>query len=163
MTMEQILRQVSQYRTEYVTVTGGEPLAQKACTELLWQLCQQGYRVSLETSGALDISGLAACTDIVMDLKTPSSGEEGRNRYSNIEHLQQKDQVKFVISDKNDYLWASRMLHQYNLSNRCEVLFSPVFGVLEAMDLANWILDDQLPVRMQIQLHKYLWGDKPGV
>ncbi|MEO5572867.1 MAG: 7-carboxy-7-deazaguanine synthase QueE [Gammaproteobacteria bacterium] len=162
MNLSDILHTVAGYSARYVTVTGGEPLAQKACLTLLAQLCDAGYEVSLETSGALDVSDVDARVVKVMDLKTPRSGELDKNRYANIEHLRQHDQVKFVLCDRTDYVWAKDILDQYNLSGRCEVLFSPSHQQLDATNLADWILEDRLPVRLQIQLHKYLWGNVAG-
>jgi 7-carboxy-7-deazaguanine synthase len=160
--MDDILARVAAYGARYVTVTGGEPLAQKGCLELLSRLCEQGYEVSLETSGALDVSGVDPRVIKVMDLKTPSSGECERNLYANIEHLLAHDQVKFVIADEADYAWSREQLAKYGLSERCEVLFSPVAGELPPARLAEWILRDRLAVRFQIQLHKMLWGDEAG-
>ena len=162
MALPGILEKVASYDTRYVTVTGGEPLAQPDCIPLLQQLCDAGYRVSLETSGALDMSAVDPRVIKVMDLKTPGSGEVERNHYENIPVLQPHDEVKFVICNRADYDWSVDMLRQHDLAKRCAVLFSPSQGELEATELANWILQDQLPVRMQIQLHKYLWGDEPG-
>lgn len=161
-TINDILRETARYRTRYVTVTGGEPLAQKACLDLLTQLCDEGYQVSLETGGALDISGVDDRVARIVDIKTPGSGESKKNRPANLNHLTARDQVKFVICDRMDYLWVRDLLRNAQLSDRCEVLFSPSHGQLEAKTLADWILEDQLPVRLQIQLHKYLWGDVPG-
>lgn len=160
--LPQILAEVGKHRTRYVTVTGGEPLAQKNCVLLLKALCDAGYEVNLETSGALDISQVDPRVIKVMDLKTPSSGEMSKNRYENIPHLNPQDQVKFVIADRQDYDWSVTQLSEHDLTQRCEVLFSPVYGALNATQLADWILQDQLPVRLQIQLHKLLWGDEPG-
>ena len=162
MALPGILEKVASYDTRYVTVTGGEPLAQPACIPLLQQLCDAGYRVSLETSGTLDMSAVDPRVIKVMDLKTPGSGEVERNHYENIPVLQSHDEVKFVICNRADYDWSVDMLRQHDLANRCAVLFSPSQGELEATELANWILEDRLPVRMQIQLHKLLWGNKPG-
>jgi 7-carboxy-7-deazaguanine synthase len=162
MTLETILAHVAGYGARYVTVTGGEPLAQPACRPLLARLCEAGYEVSLETSGALDITDVAPCVSIVMDLKTPGSGEEPRNRYANVALLGTKDQVKFVIADRADYEWSRAKLAEHELAARCEVLFSPVYGRLEPRTLAEWILADRLPVRMQVQLHKLLWGEERG-
>lgn len=160
--LEKILEQVGDYNTSYVTVTGGEPLAQKNCPLLLTRLCDAGYSVSLETSGALDVCQLDPRVIKVMDLKTPSSGEQDKNLYTNIDCLNRQDQVKFVIGDRGDYEWAMEMLRQYQLAERCEILFSPVYETLKPAQLADWILQDQLPVRFQLQLHKLLWGDEPG-
>jgi 7-carboxy-7-deazaguanine synthase len=161
-TLPAILTQVADYQAKYVTVTGGEPLAQPACVDLLSQLADAGYIVSLETSGALDISPVDKRVVIVMDLKTPSSGEFTKNRYDNLAHLQAKDQLKFVIGTDEDYDWAKATVNQYDLPNRCQVLFSPVMGQCSPTQLADKILHDRLPVRFQIQLHKYLWGDAQG-
>ena len=162
--MADILAQTGQKSVQYVTVTGGEPLAQPGCTDLLTALCDKGYQVSLETSGALDISDVDARVSIVLDLKTPGSKEVARNLYANIDLLKPIDQVKFVICDRNDYDWAKFKLSEYNLQERVnDVLFSASHGQLDASELANWILDDELTVRLQLQLHKLLWGDKPGV
>lgn len=162
MTIAAILADVALYRPGYVTVTGGEPLAQKGCQILLAELCGAGYEVSLETSGALDVSQVDPRVIKVMDIKTPGSGEVNKNLYQNIAHLDRKDQVKFVLCDEQDYQWAKRIMNEYNLAAVCEILFSPAYMQLEAARLADWILADRLPARMQIQLHKYLWGDVPG-
>ncbi len=162
MDMNEILTETARYNTRYVTVTGGEPMAQKGCPSLLCKLCDAGYKVSLETSGALDLSGVDHRVVKIVDIKTPASGEESRNLYSNIDLLTDADQVKFVLCDRKDYHWAKDVMQRYDLATRCEVLFSPSHGVLDATSLADWILADQLPVRMQIQLHKYLWGDVRG-
>jgi 7-carboxy-7-deazaguanine synthase len=162
MSLDDILARVGQHRTRYVTVTGGEPLAQRNCLLLLQRLCDHGYHVSLETSGALDVSGVDPRVIKVIDLKTPGSGEVERNLYDNMDRLLAHDQVKFVICDRADYDWAVGMLQQYELDRRCEVVFSPSHGQQDATELAEWILADELPVRMQVQLHKYLWGDEPG-
>lgn len=162
MTVKAILEQVSEYRVPHVTITGGEPLSQKNCLALLQALCDAGYSVSLETSGALDISPVDPRVVRVMDLKTPGSGEVERNRYENLSVITGTDQVKFVICSREDYDWARQMLQEYGIAQRCTVLFSPVYGQQDATELADWILQDRLPVRMQIQLHKYLWGDEPG-
>lgn len=162
MELDEILAETARYKTRYVTVTGGEPMAQKACLPLLRTLCDAGYQVSLETSGALDLGKVDHRVVKVMDIKTPASGEEGRNLYSNIDLLTPSDQVKFVLCDRDDYQWAKDVLKRHDLASHCEVLFSPTHGKLDAASLADWILADQLPVRMQIQLHKYLWGDVRG-
>jgi len=162
--MADIMAQIKNFPTRYVTVTGGEPLAQPECVTLLQALVDEGYQVSLETSGALPISNIDARVSIVMDLKTPASGEVSRNLYSNIAELKAIDQVKFVICDRADYEWARFKIDEYSLSERvCEVLFSPVYNVQPAKELAEWILSDGLDVRLQIQLHKLLWGDIAGV
>ena len=160
--LDDILQEVARYNTRYVTVTGGEPLAQKPCLDLLTRLCDAGYQVSLETSGALDVSAVDSRVIKVMDIKTPASGEVDKNLDSNLQYLTSQDQVKFVLSDRQDYDWAVALLRQQALADKCEVLFSPVHGQLDARQLADWILADQLPVRFQIQLHKLLWGDEPG-
>ncbi|MCR4301014.1 MAG: 7-carboxy-7-deazaguanine synthase QueE [Sulfuricaulis sp.] len=162
MELGEILNRTAEHAPRYVTVTGGEPLAQSPCRELLTALCERGYQVSLETSGALDIAGIDPRVSIVMDLKTPGSGEERRNLYVNIPHLARKDQVKFVICDRADYEWSRAKLAEYQLDQCCEILFSPCHGQLSPTDLAEWILQDHLPVRMQIQLHKILWNDARG-
>jgi 7-carboxy-7-deazaguanine synthase len=162
MGLDDIIDKVSGFKAKYVTVTGGEPLAQKHCNDLLVKLCDAGYEVSLETSGAMSMAGVDSRVMKVMDLKTPASGEVEKNLFENIDCLETDDQVKFVICDQQDYEWSCSMLEKYNLAERCEVLFSASHSVLEERKLADWILRDNLPVRMQIQLHKYLWGDEPG-
>ncbi len=157
-----ILTEAEQYETPYITVTGGEPLAQPACIELLTELLNKDFKVSLETSGAIDISNVDERTIKVMDLKTPSSGELNKNIYENIQFLNSKDQVKFVIGTDEDYIWSKAILTEYALSDRCEVLFSPVMGQQNPTELAEKILRDRLPVRFQIQLHKLLWDDAQG-
>ncbi|MDG2175481.1 MAG: 7-carboxy-7-deazaguanine synthase QueE [Gammaproteobacteria bacterium] len=161
--LENILQEIKSYNTKYITVTGGEPLAQEDCHVLLTSLCDLGYKVSLETSGAMDISRVDSRVVKILDIKTPGSAEMHRNLESNIEFLQAQDQVKFVICTKEDYLWAQEKLTHYALLEKVdEVLFSPSKQELEPKQLAEWILKDQLQVRMQVQLHKYLWGDQPG-
>jgi 7-carboxy-7-deazaguanine synthase len=162
MSLDAIVRTVDEFQVRHVCVTGGEPLAQKACTALLTRLCDAGHEVSLETSGALDISRTDPRVSRVMDIKTPLSGEAARNRYENIPHLTPHDQVKFVIGDRNDYEWATAVVEKYELTARCAVLLSPCFGKIEPRRLAEWILEDRLDVRFQMQLHKILWGDEPG-
>ena len=162
MDIDQIVQQVERNRTPYVTVTGGEPLAQKSCPDLLSRLCDADYRVSLETSGALDVSAVDSRVVKVMDIKTPGSGEGGRNRLQNLDCISAQDQIKFVICDEQDYVWSRDFVAEHRLSERCDVLFSPSYQQLEAHKLADWILRDALPVRLQIQLHKLLWGDQPG-
>ncbi len=157
-----IIERVRQLGARYVCVTGGEPLAQKNCPELLASLCDEGWRVSLETSGAMSLDGLDPRVVLVVDVKTPASGEEGRNRYEELQRLASKDQVKFVICDRGDYEWSREKVKALALDSRCAVLFSPSHEQLPARDLADWILADRLPVRLQIQLHKYLWGNTPG-
>lgn len=161
-TIGEIMQTIAGYRTRHVTVTGGEPLAQKDCVALLAHLCDEGYRVSLETGGAMDVSGVDPRVMKILDLKTPASGEENRNRFENLEHISEQDQIKFVICDRGDYEWSKSILAQYHLNDRCEVLFSPEHEHLPAVKLADWILEDKIPVRFQIQLHKYLWGNVPG-
>lgn len=160
--IDDILKQVAQYRVKYVTVTGGEPLAQKACLELLTRLCDLGYEVSLETSGAIDVSGVDKRVVKVIDIKTPGSKEVEKNNYQNTQHLLPQDQIKFVICHRDDYEWAKKTIDQYQLTEACQVLFSPSFDEQPAGQLADWILEDQLPVRLQIQLHKFLWGEVKG-
>ncbi|WP_455210471.1 7-carboxy-7-deazaguanine synthase QueE [Kaarinaea lacus] len=160
--LPEILEEVAKHQTRYVTVTGGEPLAQKPCTVLLNSLCDAGYAVSLETSGAMDISAVDRRVVKVMDLKTPASGEMSRNRYENLDFLNPRDQIKFVICNRQDYDWSKQQLTQFALSAKCEILFSPSFGQLNPALLAEWILQDHLPVRFQLQLHKVLWGEEPG-
>jgi 7-carboxy-7-deazaguanine synthase len=162
LTVQQILEQVQAYNTRYVTVTGGEPLAQPGCLDLMSKLLDRGYQVSLETSGALDVSGVDGRVVKVMDLKTPSSGEMHRNLYSNLGFLSSHDQIKFVIGNLDDYAWSKQQLTEHDLLSRCEILFSPVAETMPAKTLAESILADQLPVRFQIQLHKYLWDDARG-
>ncbi len=160
--LDAIADEVASYGARHVCVTGGEPLAQPDCTRLLAALCDAGYEVSLETSGAMDLAAVDPRVIKVMDLKTPTSGESARNRYENVQWLGSHDQVKFVIADRGDFEWARQQLRQLQLSARCEVLFSPVADELPPAILAAWILEDRLPVRLQVQLHKLLWGDEPG-
>ncbi len=160
--LDAIYAAVAQYPARYVTVTGGEPLAQRQVLELLSGLCERGYQVSLETGGSLDVSMVDTRVMKVMDLKTPGSREERRNLYANLEHLHAHDQIKFVICDRSDYEWARARMDEYALGTHCEVLFSPSSSELAPATLADWILEDGLPVRFQIQLHKHLWGDVAG-
>ncbi len=162
MRISEILRQVAEYVPRYVTVTGGEPLAQKDCLLLLQKLCETGYQVSLETSGALDINLVDPRVMRVVDIKTPASGVVESNRWENLPLLNVHDELKFVLCDEDDYQWASKILHQYQLAEKCEVLFSPAHGTLNPTRLAEWILRDRLPVRMQLQLHKLLWDNAQG-
>ena len=157
-----ILARVHELGTRYVCVTGGEPLAQKGCTQLLTLLCDAGLRVSLETSGAMSLAEVDPRVIKVVDIKTPGSGEEPRNRYEELGSLSDKDLIKFVICDRTDYEWSRERVRALTLSQRCTVLFSPSHEQLAARELADWILEDRLPVRFQIQLHKYLWGNVPG-
>lgn len=160
--IDEILATVAEFRAHHVCVTGGEPLAQKRCLDLLEALCDAGYEVSLETSGALDISKVDSRVRRVMDLKPPGSGEVSRNLWSNLDYLQAHDQIKFVLADRADFDWAVASIQEHALTSRCPILFSPVQGKLSPRDLADWILADRLPVRFQMQLHKLLWGNEPG-
>ena len=161
--LDDILAQVAGWNPRHVCVTGGEPLAQPNCIALLKRLCDAGYQVSLETSGALDVAAVDARVSRVVDLKTPGSGELSRNRYENMFLLGRHDQVKFVICSREDYEWARSKLIEFNLQQRVgEVLFSPSFQQVQARELAEWIIADNLPVRFQLQLHKLLWNDEPG-
>lgn len=162
MAISSIVARVSEYGCKYVTVTGGEPLAQPACLELMTILLDEGFNVSLETSGAIDVSAVDYRVIKVMDLKTPGSGELDKNRYENINYLTAKDQIKFVIGNQQDYDWAKDILNQFQLPARCEILFSPVMGEQNPTELAEKILQDKLSVRFQIQLHKLLWNDARG-
>lgn len=162
MTLPDILDSVAAYAPRHVTVTGGEPLAQRACLPLLRLLCDAGYDVSLETSGALDIGEVDPRVARVVDIKTPGSGEAERNRRENLALLTPRDELKLVLADEADYLWARRLLNDEKLIDRCPVLFSPVFRTLPPRQLAEWILRDRLPVRMQMQMHKMLWGEEAG-
>jgi 7-carboxy-7-deazaguanine synthase len=160
--IDEIMAQVAQYGAKYVTVTGGEPLAQKACLELLKRLCDDSYIVSLETSGALSVAEVDSRVVKVVDFKTPGSKEASKNHFANVEYLQAQDQVKFVICNREDYEWSKNIIQQYLLEPRCEILFSASFGEQSSGELADWIIADRLSVRLQIQLHKYLWGDAKG-
>jgi 7-carboxy-7-deazaguanine synthase len=163
MSLEDICSRVAGYSPQYVTVTGGEPLAQKDCWPLLERLCDAGYEVSLETAGAMNLAGIDPRVVTVMDLKTPGSGEVERNDYGNIALLKPQDQIKFVLCDRQDYEWARFKLDEYDLAGKVsDVLFSPSAGALPARQLAEWILADNLPVRLQLQLHKLLWDDEKG-
>jgi 7-carboxy-7-deazaguanine synthase len=161
-TLPRISEEVGRYPTRHVTVTGGEPLAQSACLELLEALCDAGLDVSLETSGALDISRVDGRVSRIVDVKAPASGESDRNLWGNLELLTPRDEVKFVLSDEADYVWAKDRLAEFAIASRCPVLFSPVWGRLEPVTLAEWVLRDGLPVRLQIQLHKLLWREARG-
>lgn len=161
-TLDSVLEAVEKYGAKYVTVTGGEPLAQPACVDLLTALCDKDYSVSLETSGALDIADVDPRVVKVVDFKTPGSKEVGKNNYDNVNVLLPQDQVKFVLCDREDYDWAKAFMDQYRLVDRCEVLFSPSYKALDNAKLAEWIIEDNLPVRFQLQMHKYIWGDEHG-
>ena len=163
LTLEEILAEIKQYNCQQICVTGGEPLSQKPCIDLLKELCDRGFKVSLETSGAMDITKVDSRVVTVMDLKTPDSGEMARNLMSNIKHLDATDQLKFVICSRKDYDWAKMQLQTNDFSGIGDILFSPSYTEVQPGQLADWILEDNLQVRMQIQLHKLLWGDKPGV
>ncbi|MES9830927.1 MAG: 7-carboxy-7-deazaguanine synthase QueE [Candidatus Thiodiazotropha sp. DIVDIV] len=162
MSIEAILEQVAELKVQRVCVTGGEPLAQADCKLLLSRLCDTGYEVSLETSGALDICRVDPRVLRVIDLKTPGSGEVGKNKMTNLDCLRQNDQIKFVISGKEDYEWSRDLLKSHGLEQLCEILFSPVHGQQSPTQLADWILQDRLNVRFQMQLHKLLWDEEPG-
>jgi 7-carboxy-7-deazaguanine synthase len=162
MELDQVMAQVSGHGTRYVTVTGGEPLAQKECLELLRKLCDAGYEISLETGGAIDTSGVDNRVAVILDIKTPGSGEVEKNLWNNLQHLKPKDEVKFVLCNRSDYDWAKQVLAERALVSKCSVLFSPVYNQVNPTELAEWILQDRLPVRMQIQLHKVLWGEVAG-
>ena len=161
-TLDEVVREVSAYQTRHVCVTGGEPLAQRACLPLLTALCDAGHEVSLETSGALDVAAVDPRVRKVVDLKCPGSGEQARNRFENLAFLSPRDQIKFVIADRVDYEWAREQCHARGLSAICQVLFSPVADTLAPATLVEWILADRLPVRFQLQLHKVLWGNVAG-
>ena len=160
--IDDVVEIVADYGVRHVCVTGGEPLAQPGALTLLEQLCDAGFDVSLETSGALDCSRVDERVRRIIDIKTPGSGEVGRNLWSNFETLRPTDEVKFVLCSRSDYDWARLKVDELELLRQVEVLFSPSAGELEARELADWIVADRLPVRLQIQLHKYLWGDEPG-
>lgn len=162
MSLAQVLQAVAAYGTRHVCVTGGEPLAQKSCLPLLSALCDAGYDVSLETSGALDISPVDSRVARIVDLKAPASGESEKNRWQNLELLTSRDELKFVLMNRADYEWARDAVTQHALDTRCAILFSSVQGSLEPVELAEWILADRLPVRFQMQLHKLLWGNMLG-
>lgn len=162
MPISTVLAEVANYAPRYVTVTGGEPLAQKECLTLLRLLCDAGYSVSLETSGALDVSNVDRRVSRILDIKTPGSGEAEKNRWSNLTYLTYQDELKFVLCDETDYQWAVGTIRERQLDLICPVLLSPVYGRLDPAMLAAWVLRDRLPVRVQVQLHKLLWGEGPG-
>lgn len=161
-TVTEILAEVQQHQAHYICVTGGEPLAQKTCLSLLKALCDQSYVVSLETSGAVSVAEVDPRVIKILDIKTPGSKEESKNLWDNLQYLQKHDQIKFVITDRNDYDYVVKIISQYQLTQKCEVLFSPSYGQLAAETLAAWILTDRLAVRLQVQLHKILWGEVQG-
>ncbi len=163
LTIHAILAKVASYKTQYITVTGGEPLAQRECLDLLTTLCDSSYEVSLETGGALSIKDVDPRVKIILDIKTPGSGEVKNYHWPNLNYLKAKDEIKLVITDHEDYLWAKNTIQEKNLLGNFDILFSPSFEQVKSQDLAEWILKDQLPVRLQLQLHKILWGQKPGV
>ena len=163
MSLADIMLKVAELGAPYVTVTGGEPLAQKECHGLLTALCDAGYSVSLETGGAMDIRAVDPRVSVILDIKTPGSGELAKNLWSNLALLKASDEVKFVLCDRADYDWAKQQLGEHKLNQTCPVIFSPVYSQVNPSDLAAWVLADKLPVRMQVQLHKILWGEKPGV
>jgi len=160
--ISKILEQVASYGARYVTVTGGEPLAQKNCIILLRELCDAGYEVSLETGGAMDIAAVDARVMRVVDIKTPGSGELSKNRWENLPLITPHDEIKFVLCDEADYLWAKELIAHHQLAAKCPILFSPVHGAMNPTHLAEWILRDRLPVRLQVQLHKILWHNAAG-
>ncbi len=162
--LDSVLSQVAEHSADYVTVTGGEPLAQPAAIQLMQRLCDAGYQVSLETGGAMPIDDVDDRVSIVLDLKTPASGECDRNLLANVPLLRPKDQVKFVICDRGDYEWSKAQVHMHDLGSRVDdILFSPSYEELAPALLAQWVLEDRLKVRMQLQLHKQIWGDEKGV
>ncbi len=163
MEIAEILRKVAGFGTKYVTVTGGEPLAQKECYILLQALCDGDYSVSLETGGAMDIAPVDSRVSVILDIKTPASNEEKNLLWSNLDHIKPKDEIKFVLCNRADYDWAKAKLIELKLTEKCPILFSPSYHDLKADELAGWVLADKLNVRMQIQLHKILWGEKQGV
>jgi len=162
MQVADIVQQIKQHHAKNVCVTGGEPLAQRACGELLSGLCDEGYRVSIETSGSMDISQVDSRVHRIMDIKTPGSGEASKNKFENIQYLTAQDEVKFVLCDRGDYDWSKAIVEQYALLEKSQVLFSPVHEGVPPAELADWIIADQLNVRFQFQLHKFLWDNEPG-
>ena len=162
MTVDEVIQNIEKYSTKYITVTGGEPLAQPECFPLLSALCDRGYRVSLETSGALSVKSVDPRVIKVVDIKTPASLEMSKNDLSNMDYVLPHDEVKFVICDRNDYDWSKKIMAQFALTEKCQVLFSPSYQQLSYEMLADWIVEDQLPVRFQVQLHKVIWGDVAG-
>lgn len=160
--LDDILQEVAKYNAKYVTVTGGEPLAQPQCHELMTKLCDKGYEVSLETGGAMPIESVDKRVYVVLDIKTPASNEEPNNKYENLAFIKPSDCLKFVICDEQDYSWAKDFVTNQALDQKCEVFFSPSADQLPPTELADWIIRDQIPVRMQIQLHKLLWANEAG-
>ena len=163
MAVAEILQKVAGFNTKFITVTGGEPLAQKESYDLLKALCDAGYSVSLETGGKIDIAPVDARVSVILDIKTPTSTEEKNMLWTNVDHIKPKDEIKFVLCNREDYDWAKAKISGLKLAEKCPILFSPSFHDLPAEKLAAWILEDKLPVRMQLQLHKILWGEKQGV
>ena len=161
LSIEEILQQIAAYSPKFITVTGGEPLAQKNCLPLLTELCHR-YTVSLETSGALDICAVDPRVIKIVDVKTPGSLEANKNLYENFQYLSPHDQLKFVICNESDYVWSKQIIDKYQLAAKCHILFSPSYQQIELRNLADWIIRDNLPVRLQVQLHKYIWGDESG-
>lgn len=162
MSIQSILQNISNFRSRFVTVTGGEPLAQKSCLTLLTQLCDEGYQVSLETSGAMDVAEVDERVSKIIDIKTPGSKESEKNRFDNLKYIKPDDEIKFVICNRDDYLWTKKTIQEHQLTERCEILLSSSHDELSPTDLADWVIEDQLTVRLQLQMHKYLWGDSPG-
>jgi len=162
LSIDEIIQKVKQYKTKNICITGGEPLAQVNSHNLIIALCDMNYSVSIETSGALSVANIDRRAHIVMDLKTPGSREENKNLYTNIDYLKPDDEIKFVICDRRDYVWSCEIMHQYNLINKAKVLFSASWQQLNPTELADWIIQDGLEVRFQLQLHKILWNDAPG-
>jgi len=161
--MDDLVAKIESYKPQNICITGGEPLAQKApCEELMTVLCDKGYAVSIETSGAIDVSGVDKRVSKVMDLKAPDSGEMGKNLYSNLEHMEKGDEVKFVVMSRKDYDWAKMQMDQYQLPEKTNVIISPCFGEINERELAEWIVEDNLPARFQLQMHKILWDDAAG-
>lgn len=163
LSIDSILNKVNAFKTKFVTVTGGEPLAQKGCWDLLKVLCDQEYSVSLETGGAIDISEVDERVKIILDVKTPNSGESENNLWENFQLIKEKDEIKFVISNLEDYEWSKALMIREDLSTKASIIFSPVYRKLQPKTLGEWILKDHLPVRFQVQLHKIIWGEIPGV
>lgn len=162
LSFDSIFNELEKYDTNYICVTGGEPLSQANCLPFLTRLCDENYSVSIETSGALSLEAVDPRVDIVMDIKTPASAESDKNLWSNFDYLKAADEIKFVICERDDYEWMKTIADNYDLYSCFQILVSPSFGEVEVADLAEWILNDQLPVRMQVQLHKIVWGEEQG-